>query len=567
MRFPVPVFLACTVAALAVAGRAQSLSGRVVDPNGVPIPSISVDPGRGSTPATTDAAGLFTVVGLQNRSYDVEYRPNAGAPWCGHLEVTNVAGATNVGDIVLQPGFVVAGTARTEAGLGIAGANVNVYDGSGAKLFTPHDGTDLNGAFQVTVPAGTWDVRVLPPVGALLVPRELRDVVVAAPTNLGPLTLRTAHQVTGSVVDANSSVPIGATRITAHDALTREPIVLQADTASTFGTFTLLLPYGIVDLQFDPPVGNTHLARELHGAFVLGPTNLGQIRLPNGVLLSGTVTGPGGPVAGADVDVFAADGSKVYTPHDLTAANGTFAVPVPAGGSYRVRVEPPAGSGLVGTFGAPLSVTTATNVGALQLLAGVLVSGTITGPQGPEVDANLNFLDGNGVEFVTVGDHTNAAGQYTTFVPAGTWRIDVETAEGSRGRPTTTTGVVVAGPTTWNHVQPPKDLVCAVSSYGIPTIAQGGLLPINPFLQGLQPASVPMLLDFLVVLPSGTEIPAFPTIPLDAPPFPLALNGVWLPMPAVPAAATGKLLKFVLRCRNPQTLAVLDQASTSFVVQ
>lgn len=545
---------------------AQSLSGRVVDPNGLPIQGITVDPGRGSTAASTDLNGLFTVTGLQNRSYDVEYRPNPGATWVGRLIITGVSGATNVGDVVLQPGFLVSGTARTEAGVGIVGCNVNVYDQSGAKLFTPHDGSIAGGAFTVTVPAGTWDIRINPPVASLLVPREFADTALTANLNLGNVTLPTAYQVAGTVVDSVSSVPVGSTRIRAYHAITREPIVLLADTASTFGAFTLLLPYGILDLEFEPPVGNSHIGKQVFGAIVLGTMSLGQVRLQNGVMLSGTVTGPAGGVAGADVDVFAADGSKVYTAHDQTAFNGAFSVPVPSGGTYRVRVEPPASAGLVGSFGAPVVVNAATNVGTIALAAGIAVSGTITGPQGPEANANLNFFDGNGVEIVTVGDHTDAAGHFATFVPAGTWRIDVETAEGSHGKSSSTTGVAIAAATTWNRTVAQKSITAAVTSYGIPTLLQGGLLPVNPFLFGLEANPVPTLLDLLVVLPNGQELPVFPTLALDVIPFPLQLNGIWLPMPVVPATATGKLLKFVMRCRDPLTNAVQDAASTEFVV-
>ena len=90
---------------------------------------------------------------------------------------------------------------------------------------------------------------------------------------------------------------------------------------------------------------------------------------------------------------------------------------------------------------------------------------------------------------------------------------------------------------------------------------------MSPFLQGLASSSVPTLLDLLVVLPSGQELPVFPTFALDVIPFPIQLTGVWIPMPSVPAASTGKLLKFVVRCRDPLTNAVQDSASTEFVVQ
>ena len=558
----VMALLACSASLLA-----QSLSGRVVDQNGLPVAGITVDPGHGSNAASSNASGLFTITGLQNRSYDCEYRPSQGTPLVGRLIVTNVNGATNVGDIVLQPGFLVSGTAQTETGVGILGCNVNVYDQSGTKLFTPHDGSIANGTFSVAVPAGTWDVRIVPPVGSLLVARQFLRRAISANLQLGNVILPTAYQVTGTVVDSQTSVPIGSTRIRATNALTAEPVLLLADTSNTFGTFSLLLPYGVMDLEFDPPVGNTHLGKQVFGAFVLGNTALGQVRLQNGVMLSGSVSGPTGAVAGADLDVFAADGSKVYTAHDVTAANGAFSMPVPAGGTYRLRIEPPTTAGLVGHFGAPIVVTTATNVGTISLAAGVTVSGTITGPQGPEANANLNFFDANGVEIVTVGDHTDAAGHYTTHVPAGTLRIDVESAEGSHGAATSVSGVSISGTTTWNRTLSAKSIVTAVSSFGTPTILQGGLLPVSPFLQGLASSSVPTLLDLLVVLPSGQELPVFPTFALDVIPFPIQLTGVWIPMPSVPAASTGKLLKFVVRCRDPLTNAVQDSASTEFVVQ
>jgi len=59
----VMALLACSASLLA-----QSLSGRVVDQNGLPVAGITVDPGHGSNAASSNASGLFTITGLQNRS-------------------------------------------------------------------------------------------------------------------------------------------------------------------------------------------------------------------------------------------------------------------------------------------------------------------------------------------------------------------------------------------------------------------------------------------------------------------------------------------------------------------
>lgn len=547
---------------------AQSLSGRVVSPANVPLAGIVVDAGSGSTPATTDAAGLFTITGLQNgNDYDVEYVPAAGVLWAARVVTSIVNGATNVGDVVLQPGFSVSGTARTEAGVPIAGCNLNAYTQGGVKLFTPRDGTDALGNFQIIVPAGTWDVRIVPPVGSLLVPKQFEDVAVGAAVALGNVLLPTAYLVTGTIVSQLTSVPVGNVRIRAYNALNGERIYVPVDTATTFGQFSLPLPYGLIDLELEPPVGNTHVARQVLGVAVPGPTALGQVRLQNGALLSGTVTQSGLPVAGADVDVLLADGTKVFTPRDTTAANGTFTVAVPTGVSLQVRAEPLAGSGLYGAVTAPQVVTAASSVGTIALGTGVAVTGTISGPLGAEAGASVRFfLQPGDVQVVTAGSVTDAAGNYATFVPPGSYRIEVATAEGSFGQPVQQF-VTIGAATMWSTTVPVKLARTTLTSFGIPTVPQGGLLPINVLLHSMQPGLQTLLLDLLVELPDGTQLWILPGLPLDLPPLAFTLDAVFVPFPPIPANYLGKQIDMVFRFRDATGAVVLDQAKTPFVVQ
>lgn len=557
------------VAALAtVSCFAQSLSGRVVSPANVPLAGIVVDAGNGSSPATTDAAGLFTITSLQNgNAYDVEYVPPAGVLWAARVVTSVVNGATNVGDVVLQPGFAISGTARTQAGVPIPGCNLNAYTQGGVKLFTPRDGTDALGNFQIIVPAGTWDVRIVPPVGSLLVPKQFENVAVGAAVALGNVVLPTAFLVTGTIVSQLTSVPVGNVRIRAYNALNGERIYVPVETATTFGQFTLPLPFGLIDLELEPPVGNTHVARQLFGVAVPGPTALGQVRLQNGALLSGTVTQSGLAVAGADVDVLLADGTKVYTPRDTTAANGTFTVAVPTGVPLRVRAEPLAGSGLFGAVTAPQVVTAASSVGTIALGTGVAVSGTISGPLGAEAGASVRFFQQPGdVQVVTAGNVTDAAGNYATFVPPGNYRIEVATAEGSFGQPVQQF-VTIGAASTWSTTVPGKLARTALTSFGTPTVPQGGLLPINVLLHSLQPGLQTLLLDLLVELPDGTQLWILPGLPLDLPPLAFTLDAVFVPFPPIPANYLGKPIDMVFRFRDVTGAVVLDQAKTPFVVQ
>ena len=555
---------ACTLAPAI----AQSLTGRVVSPTNVPIAGIVVDAGSGSTPAVTDALGLFTIVGLQNgHDYDVEYVPAFGVPIAARIVTSVINGVTSVGDVVLQPGFAIDGVARTEAGLPILGCNLNAYAQDGTKLFTPRDGTDALGNFQIFVPAGTWDVRIVPPVGALLVPVQFEDVVVAAPYGLGNVVIPTAHLVTGTVVDQVSGVPVGNTRLRAYNALTGQRIHVPIDTATTFGQFSLPLPYGIVDLELEPPLGNTHVGRQLLGLLVLGPRSLGPVRLQNGALLSGTVTHGGLGLANADIDVLFADGTKVYTPRDTTSAAGAFAVAVPTGVPLTVRVEPAAGSGLYGTVTTPTTLAGATNLGVIALQAGIVVSGTILGPFGGEAGASVRFFtQPGGLQIVAPSNVTDASGHFATVVPPGNYRIEVAPAEASFAQPTQQL-VTIGGATTWNTTLPTKLARCGLTGFGTLTMPQGAQLPVNVLLHSLQPGLQTILIDLLVELPDGTQLWILPGLSLDLPPVPFTLDQFWIPYPSIPPAYVGKQIDMVLQFRDATGTVVLDRAKHPFVVE
>lgn len=567
LRFTSLRALGGVLLALAAPLAAQSLSGRVVDPLGNPVAGISIEPDRGAPTATTNALGQFTITGLQNVGYDIEVLPAAGAPWVARLLTATVSGATSLGDIVLQPGHTITGIARNPAQQPLASCNINVYDESGAKLFTPYDNTNALGAFTITVPAGTFELQVRPPVGAALIPHRILDLVVAGPVDIGTFVLPTGYPVTGSVVDAVTGVPVGSTRLRARNGLTGEELVVLNATTNVFGAFSVLLPYGVFDLEVEPPVGNTHVKKEMFGVYVLGPTAMGQVRVPNGALVSGTLVGPNGPVVGADLDVFAADGSEIPLAHDKTLAGGAFQIALPTGGTYRVRFEPKAGTGLVGAISAPTAVVGATQMGVTALVQGQLLSGTIQGPLGPEVDADIDVFDAAGNEVITVGDHTDAAGNFATYVPAGTYRVDVNPRQGSRSMPYSEAGVAIAGATIWNRQLVEKQLVADLAGFGTQTVPQGGLVMINVSLRGLSPTSVPTQLELAIELPDGSTVTWMPTLAFSVIPVPLQLIGVFVAVPPVPASAVGKRLYLRTLYRDPATLAVQDVARVPFFVQ
>jgi len=545
---------------------AQSLTGRVTDPGGVPLAGITVDAGSG-IPVTTGALGTFTIAGLANNSYDVEYLPAQGAPWAAREIETTVSGITNVGDIVLEPGADIIGVALTEGGLPIASCNLNVYAQDGTKLFTPYDNTNALGQFAVTVPLGTWDLRVQPPVGSTMVSTTLEDIAVAGPTPIGNVTLRTGYLVTGSVGDAVTTVPIGNTRFKVWDAITGERFVIPNDTTNVFGQFSFLLPYGIADFEVIPPAGNTHVGKQMFGVIVVGPTAMGSIGLQSGVTVSGNVTANGGSLAGADIDVLNADGTKVFTAFDNTDAGGNFSVVVPTGSGMIVRVEPVASTGLVGATTAPLNIAANTNVGTINLASGVAVSGNVMGQGAPEFDAALNFVDtATGVELITITDHTDVAGNYTTYVPPGNYDVTVVTADGSLSKDATQ-NVTITGAATVDFTLSLKLARTQVTSYGIPTLGPGALMPINVLLHTTTPGWTPILIDLYIDMPTSPSIPLLYGVPLTLPHVPFVVGPVFLPVPPLPASEVGKPLEMRVVLRDATGLIIYDEADATFYVQ
>jgi len=557
------LFGPCAALLFAALAAAQSLTGIVASPQGAPIAGVTITLNNNGGTRVTNALGAFTFSPLQNRIYTATVLPPAA--WAPRLLTITVQGVTNMGTLVLQPGVQVSGTAHGPTGLPLANANVDAIDANDVTLFTPNDGTDVNGNFAVTVPLGVTKVRVNPPTGQLLVRYET-TIDITVPVNLGVITLAQAFNVSGVVVDSNSGLPISGVTVAAFDNRTLAPFSEVNPTTGTLGNFTLQLPIGVHRLEFDPPTGNAHAASVKHSVLVLSTTNLGTIGLKPAITLTGTVSGPGGPVTNCDVDVETTEGMKMFTLHDNTNASGVFSIRVPAG-TYRFRVDPPPTSGLYGTRTGTQAFAVSTTVPPIALQAGVSLQLDVSGPNGPEVNADLDFFDvATGAPIIIVGDKSNAAGAIHATVPTGLFDVALDAAQGSTAAPLRVQSAI-AGPQATQVVLAQKQAVVDLHpSYGIQSIGQGGTLFVDARLRNLTPATIPMLLEVSIRFPSGAE-QLVGVLPLDLfASFDFSLTQFEVTLPPVPASEVGKDLRCYVRMRNPdQTL--LDQAYVEFVVE
>ncbi len=557
----------CTALAVPLTAQA-AMTGQLVDPQGVGIAGATFVFSNGGPTVNTGVNGTFTITGLRDRGYDVQIDPrrNDVAPATRSFNLSS--GTNNVGLIQLDPGAEVSGTFQSPSGGGLLGGNAAAFLPDGTKLFTPHNGMDLQGWFSIVVPLGEIDIRVVPPVGSSYVPYFARHNITG-PLTLGTKQLEQGYQVTGSIVSGSSLLPISGAEVLTYDALTETEHFQANKRANTFGAFSLLLPRGLHRFEIIPPLGSTHQGFEIFNVAVLGNMNMGQIALEPAVVLQGIVRDSAGlPVAGVDIDVITTDGYKIYTTSDNTIATGQFGVLVPQG-NYSVRVDPLPGSGLVGVKTAPFTVSGPTNIGVITLQQGVPLALQVVDGLGngiPGVDLDL-FDAASGEEIIVAGDVTAADGTLTVTVLPGTYDLELDAPQGSSFGRYTQSGVTVTAGTNLSITMADKILVTDLTTLGTPGISFGGF-PVNLSFHVRQPNALPTQIEFFVQLPDNTEIPLITPVTLDLfPGLAITFGGIWIPSPPVPAGQDNRVVRLVTRYTDPVSGDLLDFSSIRFAVQ
>ncbi len=548
---------------------ADSLIGQVVNASGVGLVGITLKFSGNLPNAVTGVNGLFAVT-VPPGSIDVAFEPStAYAPRL--FEGVSVSGTTNMGMIRLEFGFPVSGKVVDNVGTPLAGANIDVYDSvTGVKYYTPGDGTDLLGDFLVTVPVGTCRVRAKPPAANILVSIERRGVVVNAPVVLGQMVLPPGVLLIGTVVDAATQLPVSGVDLDVIEAMTGNEVVTPGDDTAANGAFQVIAPPGMLHVRFDPPAGNSLLAREMLNFYAPGPRNLGAVTLARGEVVRGRVVdGANNPVANADLDVEISPGAQVvYLSHDKSDVAGNFEIVVP-NGTYRFVVEPPAATGLVGNRTAATTVSGPLQLPDFVLPAGSRVSGVIRGHDGsPEADVDLDFVDPvSGAEVVTPGDHTDSAGVYGAAVPNGTWNVVFRARRGSFSRTETLTGVLIAGNTTLDRTLSRVPAFVRTHGYGIPTVAQGGPVPMVVEIANPNPTPTLTRLSLWFEDPTGARLPLLTNLDLPLPAGATFASFLWMPLPPVNPILLGRRFSLRVQFDDPQTGLEHDRDDVGFVIQ
>jgi hypothetical protein len=245
------------------------------------------------------------------------------------------------------------------------GVDIDVTDAiTGERIPTTADTTDADGTFDIVVPNGVFDVDFNAPKPLRLVSRTVFGVIVATTDeNMGDVALVAGAVVSGRVIRLSNGAGVANADTDVDGSHTGERIPTPDDDTDGSGNFSVIAPFGTIDFTVEPLKADRLAAWRTIGLAVAGDVNLGNIPLGAGFLVSGTTSGPGGPLPGVDVEAYdTATGGSVPTPDSTSGQGGAYSFVLPAG-NYLFKA------------GAPLSIGTGRSV-----LVNVAVSGNLSLP-------------------------------------------------------------------------------------------------------------------------------------------------------------------------------------------
>jgi hypothetical protein len=153
----------------------------------------------------------------------------------------------------------------------VLGADIDLYDTLGHKLFTPNDNTTLTGAFSLMVPlGGTYQVRVDPPVVSGLVGFRSAPVSVTALTSIGPIQLAAGIPVVLDLFDSLGA-PLEGVVMNVVDPSTQQELVVPGNSTDATGRMTAVVPFGVFDVTLSPRQGSRAAAVPLAGVPFVAP--------------------------------------------------------------------------------------------------------------------------------------------------------------------------------------------------------------------------------------------------------------------------------------------------------
>lgn len=402
-----------------------AVTGTVTEAFGPAIPNAQVrfvgqDTGADLT-LNADGSGVYTT-NLVPDTYYAVVTP-AGASATTHLEerfASIVVTGAMTQNFALTAGVTVSGTVLTNVGLPhLDDVDIEIVLASNSRFTPPaevtSDGND--GSYSIgPVPAGNITFR-LEPDGDTGFPRQDLIVQVVGPgTQAADLMLAAGYVVSGTIYREGGVTPEGNVEV--QPVPTNSSLEPDDDDTNGSGSYEVSVFFGYYDFELTPEVTNLQLPQTVR-VYVTGDMVM-DFTLTGGVLVTGTVTQPGGVIQEEDVRV---EIQGVRGAEDVSDGNGDYTFLAPVGthtltltaedGNFEdMALDPVPGVAVAG----PGPVTQDIEF-ALAVTGTNVVSGTVYQPDGttPSVGTEVTARDRDGN--VIGRTFTLAGGAYTLVIP------------------------------------------------------------------------------------------------------------------------------------------------------
>ncbi len=399
----------------------------------------------------TAADGSYSVV-VNEGTYDIRYTPPSSVVLAAaERNDYVVAASSDLGVTVLHPGAVVSGTVRNASGAGVGGVDLKWVDvGTGRKVYFGKDLTTSAGTYAVRVRPGTYDVEYRPPAATTYATSRRRDLAVGG-SDVGGLVdvLAIGLEVRGNVRDHLGS-PVDNVDLNFYDVCTGEKVPTAHDNTDVQGNYTVYVPAATYSIHYNPPACRALAAERLSDQKIDKNTGIGNVTLPEGLVISGRVLDDAGvPLPDAKLKFYdAAKGTRQGATRDDSGPDGRFAIYLPAG-TWDVNVEAPSSRDLLVTRIAAVTLTADTDLGDIVLAAGSPVSGRVLGPgEAPVRNVNVNAVDSATRRRVRLAHDSSAVdGTFRVVLPDGTFDVQYAPPACTGLAPASQRDRVVAGPT------------------------------------------------------------------------------------------------------------------------
>ncbi|MFT5151598.1 MAG: hypothetical protein ACI841_001585 [Planctomycetota bacterium] len=350
------------------------LSGTVLGPNLLPVENVNLDIIDRTTGAnmtlpndSSNQSGQFMVavpIGPIELRLDPTSLPiPLLAPFNQSLTLTS---ATDLGDIILEPGWNVTAVVMDAAFSGVDNADIDVVNiATGNKLYTPGDNSDNNGFVDFVLPSGLFEIEFCPQFSSGLVGDVMDNVAISADTNLGITNLQAGVVLSGHV-RTQPGLDVARADIDLRDVATGLGVTTCGDNTDSNGDYAVNVPNGLFTVTVTPVYADKLASRTYNNVTVSGDT------VRNAVLFDcdcGSSSGAGRPGSGGLVPQITALGSSLRLGNPawgFEVSSGLGGAPGMAfltmggqcgsgagGGLYRptIRLSAPAAFTLDGTMG------------------------------------------------------------------------------------------------------------------------------------------------------------------------------------------------------------------------